>query len=164
MKPESLALIKKEIKEKSVEDLQNLCLRLAKYKLENKELLSFLLFYDHDRETYVTKIKEDLDEQFLLINATNLYWAKKTIRKILRMVNKHIKYVADKSVEIELLMYFCEQMKESGIPFWKSTALFNLYERQIIKIEKAIGTLHEDLQYDWKNELASKSLGIDYFK
>lgn len=163
MKPESLALIKKELKEKSSDELQALCLRLAKHKVENKELLSFLLFFDNDRESYVTNIKEDVDEQFLLINTANLYWAKKTIRKILRLINKHIKYVSEKTVEIELLIYFCEKMKNSEIPFWKSTALLNLYERQIIKIEKAISTLHEDLQYDWKIVLEDKNLGIKYF-
>jgi len=31
----------------------------------------------------------------------------------------------------------------------KSTALANLYKQQIKKLNAAIGTLHEDLQYDY---------------
>lgn len=164
MKPETLSTIKKELKHKTPEELEAMCLRLVKYKLENKELLSYLLFYDQKTDGYLAQVKEAMDFQFGEINQANLYWAKKSIRKILRLVNKHAKYVSEKPAEIELLMYFCEKIKESGIPFWKSTALFNLYERQIIKIEKAISTLHEDLQYDWNMELDDKNLRVAYFR
>ncbi len=163
MKPESIASIKKELKDKSREELEALCLRIAKYKVENKELLSFLLFHESNVWAYNLQVKEEMDLLFDGINNANLYWAKKSIRKILRLVNKHIKYVSEKETEIELLIYFCEKLKSSEIPFQKSTALFNIYERQLVKIEKAITTLHEDLQYDWNLALDQKNLRLSYF-
>ncbi|MEP0367899.1 MAG: hypothetical protein ABJN36_18785 [Cyclobacteriaceae bacterium] len=163
MKPESLAAVKRELKHKSPEELEAICLRLAKYKLENKELLSFLLFYSQNPEDYVREVKEEISVQFAGVNTANLYWAKKSVRKILRLTNKHIKYIGDKAAEVDLLIYFCEELANSGISIKNSTALFNLYERQIIKIEKAISKLHEDLQYDWNQQLDDKNLRLSYF-
>ncbi|MEO9475424.1 MAG: hypothetical protein ABJG41_07805 [Cyclobacteriaceae bacterium] len=163
MKPESLAAVKRELKHKSPEELEAICLRLAKYKLENKELLSFLLFYSQNPEDYIRDIKEEISLQFAGVNTANLYWAKKSVRKILRLTNKHIKYIGDKAAEVELLIYFCEELANSGIRIKNSTALFNLYERQIIKIEKSISKLHEDLQYDWNQQLDDKNLRLNYF-
>jgi hypothetical protein len=40
----TLAEIKKELQQVDADLLQTLCLRLAKYKKENKELLGYLLF------------------------------------------------------------------------------------------------------------------------
>lgn len=163
MKAETIATIKKELKHKSTEELEGLCMRMAKYKVENKELLSFLLFHEENASGYILQVKDEMDLLFEGINMTNLYWAKKSIRKILRLVNKHIKYVSEKKAEIELLIYFCEKLKDSGISFQNSTALLNIYERQIFKIEKAISTIHEDLQYDWNMELDEKNLRTKYF-
>ena len=42
MKAASIVTIRKELKHKSSEELQKLCLRLAAYKVENKELLTYL--------------------------------------------------------------------------------------------------------------------------
>lgn len=163
MKPESLAAVKRELKHKSPEELEAICLRLAKYKLENKELLSFLLFFSQNPEDYIREVKEEISSQFAGVNTANLYYAKKSVRKILRLTNKHIKYIGDKAAEVELLIYFCEELVNSGISIKNSTALFNLYERQIIKIEKAISKLHEDLQYDWNQQLDDKNLRLNYF-
>mgnify|MGYP000868560009 FL=1 len=35
----------------------------------------------------------------------------------------------------------------------RNTTLKNLFERQILSIEKSVATLHEDLQYDYTVEL-----------
>jgi hypothetical protein len=57
-----------------------------------------------------------------------------------------------------VLMYFCEQLKNSSIPFQKITILKNIYLQQLKKINAAIGSLHEDLQYDFHQQL--KELAI----
>ena len=44
-------------------------------------------------------------------------------------------------------------MELSGIPFKKNTALANLYQSQLNKIEKVISSMHEDLQYDYLKAL-----------
>ena len=126
-----------------------LCLRLAKFKKENKELLTYLLFDAHDLPNYIETVKREIDRLFSEINFSNIYLAKKTIRKILRITNKHIKFTGSALAETELLLYFCISLKASGIPIKKSTALTNLFVNQIKKIEKSLASLHEDLQYDY---------------
>ena len=94
-------------------------------------------------------MKEEISELFKEINSSNLYFAKKSLRKILRLTNKYIKHTGSGQVEIELLVHYCITLQSSDIPFERSTALNNLYQAQVKKIEKALSTLHEDLQYDY---------------
>ena len=95
----------------------------------------------------------EIDEQFSAINKTNLYFAKKSIRKILRATNKFIKYAGSKEAEVELLIYYCTCLRNSGITIRKSAALINLFNMQIKKINKVMVSLHEDLQYEYLKEL-----------
>ena len=44
MKTPSIQQIRQELQERSSKELMEYCLRLVKFKLENKELLSYLLF------------------------------------------------------------------------------------------------------------------------
>lgn len=153
MKTASISEIKQELGNTSQKELLELCLRVIKYKKENKELLTFLLFEAHDLPSYVENIKKEMDDQFTQINHSNLYFAKKSLRKILKTTNKYIKYTASKEAEIDLLIYFCNKIKTSGIKINKSTALTNLLNNQIKKIEVKILLLHEDLQYDYKKQI-----------
>ena len=90
-----------------------------------------------------------IEEEFENVNKINLYFAKKTIRKILRITNKHIKHNGSKEVEVQLLLHFCTTLLNSGIAYKKNIALNNLYQSQLKKISKVIATMHEDLQYDY---------------
>lgn len=153
MKSATLNEIKKELQELSPKQVQDLCIRLAKYKKDNKELLTYLLFESHDEQAYIQSIKEEMDELFTQVNRSSVYLAKKTLRKIVRTAAKYIRYANSKTVEIEVLLYFCLQLKRSGINIHSSTVLENLYEQQLKKINKALATLHEDLQYDYIQEL-----------
>ena len=58
MKAASLAQIKKELKLRSPQDIEELCLRLGRFKKENKELLTYLLFEADDEQGYIAHIKE----------------------------------------------------------------------------------------------------------
>ncbi len=153
MKAASLSYLKQEMKNRSSNELLEACLRLARFKKENKELLTYLLFEIQDEQTYIESIKKEIDGQFQEINKSNIYFAKKSLRKIVRTTNKFIRYSGRKQTEVELLVHFCQCLKESGIPMDNSIALSNIYNRQIQKIKKAISTLHEDLQYDYGIEL-----------
>lgn len=154
----SVAAIKKELGNLSPKVLKELCLRLAKYKKENKELLSYLLFEAQNEENFIRSVQEEIEEGFDTMNKANLYWAKKSIRKILRTTARYIKYSGNKQTETELLLYFCRKMKTSGVAFRQSTTLLNLYQAQLKKIDKALASLHEDLQYDYASERAGLSL------
>ena len=153
MKAATVHEIKQELTNASQKQLAELCVRLCKYKKENKELLTFLLFEAHDLPSYVQNIKDEVDEQFMQINHTNLYYVKKSLRKILRTVNKFTRYTASKEAEAELLIYFCSKIKASGIRINKSTALTNLYNGQVKKIRSVVETLHEDLQHDFNKQI-----------
>ena len=88
MKAASVNEIKQELKELTPAQLTELCLRLARFKKENKELLTYLLFEAHNLPAYINSIKQQMDEDFSQVNTSNLYFAKKTLRKILRIANK----------------------------------------------------------------------------
>jgi len=153
MKIESIVTIKKELKHQSQEELLELCLRLGKFKKENKALLTYLLFESHDEDGYITSVKSSLDELFEGINPDSYFYMKKTIRKILRQIRVYSRYSLKKSTEVELLLYFCEQMNELKPSIHRNITLSNLYERQILSIKKKISVLHEDLQYDYNLQL-----------
>ncbi|WP_240432867.1 hypothetical protein [Taibaiella koreensis] len=150
-----IAAIRKELDRLPPKTLKALCLRLAAYKKENKELLSYLLFEADNEAHFISAVKEEIDLSYADINKANLYWAKKSIRKILRITNKYIKYSAQKPTEVELLLHFCQALNASGIAYRQSTTLRNLYQNQLKKLNKALSTLHEDLQYDYADAIAA---------
>lgn len=153
MKAASLKELKTELGNLPNDRVIELCLRLIKYKKENKELLTYLLFDAGHEDSYIQEVKLQIDEEFENMNLYNLYLAKKTVRKVLRTSNKYIKYSGLKQTEAEILIHFCKKLKDSGISLSKNKALNNLYDRQMIRINKAISTLHEDLQYDFQIEI-----------
>jgi hypothetical protein len=155
MKSASLNDIKKEIEIIPPTRLVEVTIKLAKFKKDNKELLNYLLFESHDEQAFKNKIKAIVDELFEEINLTNLYFVKKSLRKILRIVNKNIKYSGSKQTEVELLIYFCTKLHNSKIPIHQSLVLTNLFNNQIKKVQKTISLLHEDLQFDYSEELKS---------
>jgi len=155
MKAASLKEIKTELDLLHPSQLKELCTRMAKYKKENKELLTYLLFESQDEDGYITGIKKQMDEQFKEVKKGRVYEAKKQIRKILTFVNKQIKYSGSKRTEVELRIYFCQKMKKTGITLSASTFLGNLYLRQYLNMQKALATLHEDLQFDYSEAIRS---------
>lgn len=153
MKAATVHEIKKELDELEISAIRSLCMRLAKFKKENKELLTYLLFEAHDEHGYVTSVKQEITEQFADLSNLKVYYVKKSLRKILRIVNKHIKYSGLPVTELELRIYFCQQIKDAAIPIHKSTVLTNLYEQQVKKIKQVLGKLEEDLQYDYQSQV-----------
>lgn len=153
MKAATLAQLKKELNRLSHSELLQLTLRLGRFKKENKELLTYLVFMGDDEEEFKNLVKQKITNDFQDITATNYYYIKKTIRKILRETKKYIRYSGNKETEIELLLYFCEQLVKIKPSIYKNQTLTNLYERQIDYIKRKIPNLHEDLQYDFEQEI-----------
>ncbi len=154
----SLNEIKKELHTLDSDALEAMCMRLAKYKKENKELLNYLLFEAHDEQAYIENVKEELIELFKTLPSSNVYLIKKTLRKILRFANKQIKYSGIKETELELRIFFCAKMKEARIPMPSGTVLFNIYHQQLKKIETALSKLPEDMRADYDRDL--KQIGL----
>lgn len=153
MKSATVANIRKELKHKSNEELAELCLRLSRFKKENKELLTYLLFEAEYEAGYIETIKAEIDKQFEQINTNSFFYIKKSVRKILRNTKKYIHYSLNKETEVELLIYFCKKLKAMTPSISRNTTLTNLYDRNILAIKKKVKNLHEDLQYDYNLEL-----------
>ena len=153
MKAATINELKQELLDTPAPKITELCLRLARFKKENKELLTYLLFEAHDTVAYIENVKAAMEVQFEDINKSNVYFVKKTLRKILRTTNKYIRYSGLANVEIELLLYFCKRMKALNISISSNPVLSNIYNNQLKKITRAIATLHEDLQYDYLREI-----------
>jgi hypothetical protein len=114
-----------------------------------------LLFEAHDEAGYVNSVKAEMYELFHTHPSGNVYYIKKGLRKILRIVNKQIKYSGIKQTELELRLYFCGKIKEAGVPLRSSTVLYNLNEQQLKKINLLLTQLPEDLQFDYQHEIAA---------
>jgi hypothetical protein len=152
MKAASVNEIKKAIQDLDEKEVRDFCLRLAKFKKENKELLTYLLFEAQDENAYVESVKEEMNELFATVPKSNVYLIKKVLRKILRTVNKQIRYSGINETEVTLRIYFCTKMKKSGISLQSSVLISNLYNQQIKKISAALTKLDEDLQFDYARD------------
>lgn len=156
MKAATIKELKQELSTCSHKVLLELCLQLSKFKKENKELLTYLLFDAEDEPSYIRNVKKEIEQQFKEINKNNYYLIKKSVRKILRSTKKYIRYSKKKETEVELLIYFCSELKRMRPPIEKNITLLNLYNRQINLIKKTVSSLHEDLQFDYGIELKRK--------
>ncbi len=153
MKSATISQIQKELTALEPKQVQEICMRIAKYKKENKELLSYLLFDAIDEKRYVENVKKEIDNLFHEINRQTTYTTKKGLQKTVRNMNKFIKYSDNKQTEIELRIYFCSKVKSARINLDSSNVISNLYYREKDKIQTAFSKLHEDLQYDYKDEM-----------
>src|SRR5690242_11715529 len=120
MKAASIHEIKQELQSLPSSRLSELCLRLAKFKKDNKELLTYLLFEAADEPAYIASIKKEIDEEFTGLPKPNLYLTKKSLRKVLRITAKQIRYTGSPQAEVELLTYFLRKLRDSGIPYGDS--------------------------------------------
>jgi peptide subunit release factor 1 (eRF1) len=153
LKAVTIKQLKDELSHKSAIELKELCLHLARFKKENKELLTYLLFESHDEESYIQIIKEEVDLQFEEINTKSFFYIRKSVRKILTSIKKYIRYSKKKETETELLLYFCKKLRDFKPSINRSIRLQNIFETQLRMAKKAMDKLHEDLQYDFQLEL-----------
>lgn len=81
MKAASVHELKKELEDRNQSQLLSFCLRLAKFKKENKELLTFLLFEAENIPAYIENVKQEITGFFSEINTSNIYYIKKVCVK-----------------------------------------------------------------------------------
>ena len=153
MKTATVKQLKDELTNYSASELVEICLQLSKFKKENKALLTYVLFEASDEESYITNVKKEIEKEFKLINTKSYFYIKKSVRKILRNSKTFIRYSKKKETEVEILIYFCTELKNLKPTIAKNVTLLNIFNRQIITIRKALASLHEDLQYDYEMEL-----------
>jgi hypothetical protein len=86
MKPDKLSDLKKALLVLNATELTEICLRLAKYKKENKELLAYLLFDANEPMNYAEDVKSFLIADFIAIQK-HYFYSTKSLRKIIRLLN-----------------------------------------------------------------------------
>ncbi len=159
MKSANLREIKKELQELPPQKVMELCLRLCRFKKDNKELLTYLLFEAHDESAYIDSVKQEIDERFEQVNRKSPYYVRKSFRSILSITRKYIRYSGNKETEVELLLHFCSRLKEFRPNIRHNKRQLNIFLKLSEQIEKKISMLHEDLQYDFYRDL--RKLEID---
>lgn len=153
MKTASIKEIKDELKDSSKEELLEHIFRLLRFKKENKELLSYILFNADDESSFVGELRKEIAYQFEQIESSSLYYTSKSIRKILRFTKKFIRYSGRKESEAALLICFCDGMVNLKPNVLRSKTMQNLFDRQIASITRSVNGLHEDLKFDFEEDL-----------
>lgn len=154
MKAASVKELKSALENLPAPELTSLCLRLIKFKKENKELATYVLFDEADEANYVSTVMSTLEEYFADVHPTNPFYAKKTLRKIVRASARYSKYSSEPTTTVELLLFIADRMRPVVASLKRSTAVENIYLGVIKKIKKLTAALHEDLQYDYTQQLS----------
>jgi hypothetical protein len=155
LKAASLNQIKKELETISPQKLMALSLRLIKFKTENKELISYLLFDEDDQASYISDIKYEISELLADTKTLPPYMVKRTFRKTLKLISKYSKYMGSKDAEAELLMHFSKTVYQLGISRYTYKAVLSIYLGTLVKIQKILPAVHPDLRVDYENELVA---------
>ncbi len=153
MKAATLHQIKKELETSSPKRIVDLILRLIKYKTENKELISYLLFDEDDLAGYIADLRDEISAIFDDIQPFPPYQTKRGLRKALKFISRYSKYTNVKETESELLIHFCSLLKDKGLLRNSNKVISGIFYKQLEKVEKMLPVLHEELQYDYKQKI-----------
>jgi len=153
MKTATITEIKRALNQSEKSELIAMCLHLAKFKKETKELLTYLLFEASDERTYIQEVKRELAGSFADINHSNYYFIKKGVRKILKRAKTYIRYSKKVETELEIILHFCELLANFQPSIKKNNVLLNIFERELIRMEKVTEKVHEEIQRDYIREI-----------
>lgn len=150
MKAATISQLKKELIKLDYDDLLDVCVRLAKFKVESKELLTYLLMKADDEIGYAQELCSEIDQH---LNAPGRIH-KKTLRKVVRWMDKSLRFSGDKETELHVRIHFCRRIKDKRISFGNCRVSANMYATQLKKIDKVIDKVHPDLQYDYTQQMS----------
>lgn len=149
VKASSIRELKKSLALMDQAQLMEVCLRLTRFKVDNKELLTYLLDYSSDEQAYAARVCDAIDELFPDTGKMH----KKTLRKIVRLMNKWIRYSGDKETELQVRIHFCQQCIDRNVGLESCRVKANLHATQIKKIDKVLEQVHPDLQFDFRSQM-----------
>lgn len=153
MKTATVTEIKRALNQSEKSELIAMCLHLAKFKKETKELLTYLLFEASDERSYIQGVKEELDASFEEVNRSNFYFIKKGIRKILKRAKTYIRYSKKPETELEIILHFCEKLAEFQPNIKNNNVLLNIFDRELLRMEKVTKKVHEEIRRDYLREI-----------
>lgn len=154
MKAASIAELKKELVRLEQGEMLDACLRLARFKKDNKELLTYMLFLQDDEPAFANSLCAEIDEQFALTPNAH----KKTLRKMIRWMNKCLRFTKVKDTEIQVRLHFCRKLRSSETPMRNSRVIVNMYNMQLKKVRRVIEKLHDDIKSDVEREIRKLEL------
>jgi hypothetical protein len=105
----------------------------------------------------VSSLKLEIDELLSSIEKGPISPIKKQIRRVIRLINRHVKYIGTKVSHVELLLHLCEQLKEHEQDLLSSSKIYSLYELQLNKVRKLLPAVDDDLQYDYEQKINALS-------
>lgn len=149
----SIDTIKTELKQLPPRQVLELLLRLARFKKENKELLTYILFESANESDYVEQVKKEIAEEMEEIDGLPGYQYKKQFRKIQRKINKPIKYMGNKSATAELYLHMVKMISEKKKTIYLATFLDKTVQQYIVKIEKLLPGIEDDLATDLRKKM-----------
>lgn len=149
----SLKTIRDELSLLTNKELISIVSALIKFRKDNKELVTYMLFDSKDETVYVKTVIEETNTAMESVNRFNAKQQIKHIRKVLRNVKKAIKISGNHETAITLLLHFCSIMKEKNLPIYRFKGINLIWERCISQIETEMLKIHEDLRYDYGEEL-----------
>lgn len=147
-----LSDLKKELSLRDKAELVQLCVRFARLKQENKELLAYLLFDADDPVFYAQKLKPEIEA----IWEQPFYnpWAmNKSLRKALRIIARYRRFTASARGENDLLLHLFLGMHAHWRPEFRQKIFGKMLYRQISKIKKNIAKMESDYQSDYEEPL-----------
>jgi hypothetical protein len=154
MKAASIAELKRALVKLDQDELLESVLRLARFKKDNKELLTYLLFLSENEQGYANYLCDEIDQQFSLTPNAH----KKTLRKLIRWMNKCLRFSGIKETEVQVRIHFCQALKASKTPISRTRVVTNMYWGQVKKVEKVIEKFHPDIRYDVERQLKKLQL------
>jgi hypothetical protein len=160
--------LKRELEQLSAPDLIRICLRLARLKHENKELLAYLLRDAEDPLYYAETLKPAISD-ILNSPAPSRYLLAKQLRRSNRIITRYARFTGSKQGELELLLHQVEQFHQVLKNELSSAVASRMIFRALRKSDTLMLKLHDELQGDYKAqlhqlfELSFSRLGRDYF-
>lgn len=149
----SSKILKEALDSKTNLELKELISRLLRFKKENKELATYLLFYEQEEMEYVRDAKAAISLQFEDINTKTVFYAKKGLRKMLRIAMKFSKYSTDKSTSLEIGLHITTLLMTLPKHIKSSQLIKNMYASNLKKIYTTLEILHPDIQFDYQKQI-----------
>ena len=147
--------IKKELQALPPKKVIELALKLVRFKKENKELISYLLFDAGDQAGYIETLRFQIDEMMSQIERGPSATVKTQLRAITRMIGRQIRYMANKEAAAELYLHFCETLLSHPSKLSEVPSAKTIYHQQLKKLNKIVPALNDDLQYDIQQRVTS---------
>jgi hypothetical protein len=147
--------LKKDLAHLNAKELLTLLLRMTKMKVENKELLNYILYYDEKPLEYAQSYIDELVKPILECR-TNDFYLLKGLRKSKRLISKIFKITKSREAELFAVLALLEAFREHyPTPRFRNNTRYFI-ESLMLKLEKNLSLLNEDLRLDYQyriNEL-----------